>query len=136
MHKFRDVGGTTGGLGEFLLGIAMTGLGFYRLANHVMVHSGWNQLWGPGGRGGPVLLVVLIGFGVIFYNGRNPFGWLCVFGGIGYGMVSVLSNLTMTFRPTTLWDTLLMFALFGGGLGLVFKSTRAHPPRPEREPSP
>ena len=123
LKKLKDVGGTPGGLVEFIIGLSMAAAGLYLLTTHMMVRSGWDQRYGGGT---PVLLAALVGFGLVFFNGKSRIGWGLILAGVGFAMFNVLANLTVTFRSTTLWDTLLMFVLFGGGLGLVFKSVRPH----------
>lgn len=125
MSRSRDVGGTSGGLGEFVAGVLMTAAGFYVLTDRITVHSGWGRFW-QGGHGGLTLIAVLIGFVLVFYNGRNPLGWLLVVGGIGFSLFEVLSSLSLSMRPMPLWEMLLIFLLFGGGIGLTLKAIRPH----------
>jgi hypothetical protein len=40
--------------------------------------------------------------------------------------VGIIANLHIYFRPTSLFDTLLILILLAGGLGLVARSLRAH----------
>ena len=44
-------------------------------------------------------------------------GWLLTVGGIAVILVGVLMNMDIYFRPTSLWETILMFGLIGGGSG-------------------
>jgi len=125
MSRLQDAGGTSGGLGEFVAGVLMTAAGFYVLADRITVHSGWGRFW-QGGHGGLTLIAVLIGFILVFYNGRNPLGWLLVVGGIGFSLLEVLSSLSLSMRPMPLWEMLLIFVLFGGGIGLTLKAIRPH----------
>ena len=64
-RRLRDAGGTPGGLGSFLLGLGMAASGFDLLTNRIYVQSGWGRLWGQG-KGGLLLLGVLLGFGLVF----------------------------------------------------------------------
>jgi hypothetical protein len=44
-RSFKDVGGTSGGLGEFVIGLAMSCIGGYLLSNQVsVVGSYWSFL--------------------------------------------------------------------------------------------
>ena len=45
-RSMSDVGGTPGGLGSFLLGLAMTCFGGYLLSNQVMVGSSYWNFYG------------------------------------------------------------------------------------------
>jgi hypothetical protein len=40
-------------------------------------------------------------------------------------LAGILSNLDIYFRPTSLFNTLMMLILFVGGIGLVIRSFRA-----------
>jgi hypothetical protein len=125
----RDVGGTSGGLTSFLLGTAMLVLGGYWLLNQVTVTGRFWQpfgisLFGYGGFG-LSLVPLLFGIGMLFFNGRNPLGWLLTLGGLLIVAAGVLSSIDIFFRPTSLFNTLVMLILLVGGLGLVARSMRS-----------
>ena len=118
-------GGTPGGLGEFFLGLAMAVAGGYLLTNQVTVTSGFWQLWGYNSFG-LSLLPLLVGVGILFFNGRSAWGWLLTIGGAVIILVGVLVHLQIFFRPTSLFNTLVMLGLLAAGLGLIARSLRAH----------
>jgi hypothetical protein len=41
-------------------------------------------------------------------------------------LAGILTNLQIFFRPTSLFNTLVMLVLLAGGLGLIARSLRAH----------
>jgi hypothetical protein len=123
--RLRDAGGTPGGLGEFLLGVAMAVGGAYLLADRVTVTSGYWSLWGYNAFG-LSLLPLLIGTGILFFNGRSIVGWLLVFVGAVIIFASILANMHLYFAPTSLYATLAMLILLAGGLGLIARSLRPH----------
>ena len=41
-------------------------------------------------------------------------------------LAGIIANLQVYFRPTSLFNTLMMLALLAGGLGLVARSLRSH----------
>ncbi len=45
-RKFSGAGGTSGGVGEFFIGLVMVSVGGYLLLNQVMVTTGFWDLWG------------------------------------------------------------------------------------------
>ena len=47
-------------------------------------------------------------------------------GGVAFILVGVLMNMDIYFRPTTLWETIVMFALIGGGIGVFARGLRPH----------
>ena len=121
----RGAGGTPGGLGEFFLGLAMAVAGGYLLTNQVTVTSGFWQLWGYN-TFGLSLLPLLVGVGILFFNGRSAWGWLLAVAGAVIILVGVLVHLQIFFRPTSLFNTLVMLGLLAAGLGLIARSLRAH----------
>ena len=129
-RKFEGPGGTPGGLGEALAGLAMMVLGIYLVFDRVTVHTSfWRLAFLGGGTGtsfGVTMLPLLIGIGLLFWNGRSILGWLLTAAGVLLILAGVLMNLDIYFRPTSLWATLVMFGLIGGGLGLFARGLRPH----------
>jgi len=121
----RGAGGTSGGIGTFLVGLGMAIAGGWLLTNQVTVTSGYWHLWGYNGFG-LSLIPLILGIGFLFFNGRSIIGWLLTFAGAIIIFVGILTNLDIYFRPTSLFNTLLMLVLFAGGIGLVARSLRAH----------
>ena len=121
----RGAGGTPGGLGTFFLGFAMFVAGGWLLMNQVTVTSGFWQLWGYNAFG-LSLIPLLIGVGLLFFNGRSVAGRLLAVAGAVIILIGIIANLQIFFRPTSLFNTLLMLGLLAGGLGLIARSLRAH----------
>lgn len=119
-----DVGGTPGGLGEFLLGLALAVAGGYLLTNQVTVSSGGWYFWGFNAFG-LSLIPFILGVGLLFWNGRSVPGWLLLGAGLVIIFAGILANLEIYFRPTSLFNTLLMLVLLAGGIGLLARSLRA-----------
>ena len=120
----RGAGGTPGGLGTFLAGSAMVVAGGYLLLTRVTVTSGLWQLWGYSAFG-LSLVPLLVGIGLLFFDGRSLIGWLLTAAGALIIVVGIVANLQVYFRATSLFDTLLILGLLAGGLGLVARSLRA-----------
>lgn len=118
-------GGTEGGVGEFFLGLAMAVGGGYLLTNQVTVSSGFWGWFGPS-TFGLTLLPLVVGCGLLFFDGKSRFGLLLVAGGALIVLLGVLMNLRIYFEPTSLFNTLLMLFLLAGGLGLVARSLKPH----------
>ncbi|MDQ3684301.1 MAG: hypothetical protein M3430_01690 [Acidobacteriota bacterium] len=123
--KFRGAGGTSGGVGEFFLGLAMAVAGGYLLTNRVTVTSGFWSLWGYN-TFGLSLLPLIIGCGILFFNGKSIAGWLLVFVGVVIIFANILMNLQIYFQPTSLFNTLLMIVLLAGGIGLIARALVSH----------
>jgi uncharacterized protein len=120
----RGAGGTPGGVGTFFLGAAMIAAGGYLLMNQVTVTSGFWQLWGYD-TFGLALLPLLVGIGLLFFNGRSVAGWALTGAGAVIILVGILVHLRVFFRPTSLFNTIVMLTLLAGGIGLVARSLRA-----------
>src|SRR5262245_40087693 len=111
----KGAGGTNGGVGQFLLGLAMTVAGGYLITNQVTVTSGF---WGYFGQHtfGLTLLPLLVGAGFLFFDGASRVGWVLTAGGALLILLGVLVNLRVYFEPTSLFQTLIMLVLLAGGL--------------------
>ncbi|TMA39951.1 MAG: hypothetical protein E6J82_15920 [Deltaproteobacteria bacterium] len=113
-RRLRGAGGTPGGVGTFFVGLILTVLGGYLILNQVQVTSSYTffGLWGGNRTAGfgLTMLPLLIGIG----------GLLTI-------LAAVLMSLSIQWAPTTLFNTLLMFGLLAGGMGLIARSLRAYP---------
>jgi hypothetical protein len=123
----RGAGGTPGGVGTFLVGAAMIVGGGYLLLTRVTVASGGWSLWGYNAFG-LSLLPLLVGIGVLFFNGRSLLGWGLTGAGALIIAAGILANMHIYFQSTSLYDTLIMLGLLAGGIGLVAKAIRAQGP--------
>jgi hypothetical protein len=124
-RDFRDVGGTPGGLGKFLLGFAMTCIGGYLLTNQVTVAGSYWSFYGAN-TFGVTLIPMLFGIGLLFWNGRSVAGWLLTFSGALFILAGVIANLHIYFQPATLFHTIVMLVLVVGGLGLIARAMLPH----------
>jgi hypothetical protein len=132
-RSLGDVGGTPGGLAEFLGGLAMACGGGYLLTQQVVVTSSFWSLFGMSAFG-LTLVPMLVGVGMLFFNGRSVIGWLLAVGGAVFIVAGVIANLHVFFRPTSLFNTLIMLVLLAGGIGLIARALRPHPVAREQEP--
>jgi uncharacterized protein len=123
----QGAGGTPGGAGTFFLGLAMAAAGGWLLTNQVTVSSGYWAYFGPH-TFGLSLLPLILGIGLLFFDGKSAFGWILTIAGAAIIFVGILVNLRIYFEPTTLFNTLMMLTLLVGGLGLVARSLKAAPP--------
>lgn len=112
-------------MGKFLMGFAMACVGGYLLSHQVSVVGSYWNFYG-GNSFGITLIPMLIGIGLLFWNGRSPFGWLLTVGGALFILAGVLANMHIYFQPTSLFDTLVMLVLLVGGLGLIAGALRPH----------
>jgi hypothetical protein len=122
-EQIRNPGGTSGGLGSFLLGLVMAVAGGYMFIDRVTVYS---SRWDFYGMNGFSLSLVPLLFGIffLFFNGKSIIGWLLTLVGTVIIFAGIISSLNFWFRPTSLFNTLVMLVMLMGGLGLIARSLR------------
>src|SRR5580693_9556866 len=96
-RSLSDVGGTPGGLGPFLLGFIMACLGGYFLANQVSVVGSYWSFYGAN-TFGITLVPMLLGVGILFWNGRSLVGWIVTAAGALFILGGVIANMSIYFR--------------------------------------
>src|ERR1044072_7871895 len=121
--RSRGAGGTPGGVGIFFLGLAMVIAGAYLITNRIVVVSGF---WSFGGYSafGLSLIPLIIGIGILFFNGKSSAGWLLSFIGVVIIFTGVLMNLHIYFQATSLFNTIGMIVLRAGGIVLILRAVR------------
>jgi hypothetical protein len=130
-HSLGDVGGTSGGLGQFLLGFAMACIGGFLITHQVTVMGSYWSFWG-GSSFGITLLPMLFGVAILFWNGKSTIGWILTVAGALFIFAGIIANMHIYFRPASLFNTLVMLILLVGGLALVARSLRPHSPKPSQ----
>lgn len=136
--KFAGAGGTPGGVGLFFLGLAMAAAGAWALTNQVTVSDGFFAA----GFVMPVigyqvhafglsLVPFLIGIAFLFFDAKSLTGWILSVSGFAIIIAGILMTLHIQFRPTTLFNTLIMLVLLFGGIGLILRSFKSAAPDSE-----
>lgn len=130
----KGAGGTSGGLGQFFIGLIMMCGGFYMLLNSINVSSSFGmgmRLYGFSAMGGNynitsgmIMIPFMFGVGLIFYNGKNILGWLLSIGSITALIFGVISSIRFSFRTMTSFDLIVILVLAMGGLGLFLRSLK------------
>lgn len=135
-----NAGGTEGGAGRFLLGLAMLVVGLYLFFDAVHVANRFTMrmsLYNIGGvplRSGMVLIPFIFGVGLIFYDARRWLGWALACGALaafGYGVVA---STQFRLQQMSAFDLIVILVLSVGGLGLFLSSLRTYMPK-EAAPS-
>jgi hypothetical protein len=124
-RSLNHVGGTPGGLGMFLLGFAMACVGGFLISHQVAIVGSYWAFWG-GSTFGITLLPMLLGIGILFWNGKSVLGWLLTAAGALFILAGIIANLHIYFQPTSLFNTMVMLILLVGGLVLIARSLRPH----------
>jgi hypothetical protein len=127
-ERLQKPGGTKGGAGEFLVGVLLIAIGGYLFMDNVVVTSGWGEL--RFGRFttsfGVVLIPLLIGVGMLFFDGKSKLGWLLTIGSGAAIVVGIITKLEATWRPTSLLVSLLILGSIAAGIGLVARALKEH----------
>lgn len=130
--KIQDAGGTKGGAGSFFGGIGLMALGLYLLLRNIFVTSGFHLGMGlfPAYAGGPAipagifLVVALVGFVILFVNGRSIWGWVLLGGSVGAIVFGIIASLHFVLRSMTLLEMLFILMVLGAGIGMFLRSLR------------
>lgn len=126
-------GGTSGGLGEFFLGLAMFVVGIFLFLSNVTVYNHFGlgvtifRIGGSNGVNfvsGMILIPFLFGVGIIFYNRKNIIGWILAGGSVALLIVGLIASMQFVWKPMTAFNTIMIIVLIFGGLGLFLKSLR------------
>ena len=124
-RTLSDVGGTPGGIGEFVIGFVMACVGGYLLSNQVSIVGSYWSFYGAN-TFGVTLIPMLLGIALVFFNGKSVIGWVLTAGGFLFILAGVIANMHIYFQPTTLFNTIVMLVLLVGGLSLVARSVTTH----------
>jgi len=136
-EKKFGAGGTPGGIGTFLLGFALACAGAWLLTDQVVVSGDYfasfmvpvvNYRMNSFGLS---LVPFIIGIGFLFFDGKSILGWLLTIAGLVIILAGILMSLHIYFRPTSLFNTLIMLVLLFGGLGLIIRSFKSNQKAPD-----
>ncbi len=129
----KGAGGSSGGVGQFFIGLIMMCGGFYMLFNAISVSSSFglgsrlytvNAFGGFPITGGTIMIPLIFGIGFIFYNSKNFLGWVLSIGSITALVFGVISSVRFSMRTMTTFDLIVILVLAIGGLGLFLRSLK------------
>lgn len=126
----RGAGGSDGGTGLFLLGLAMMVAGGYLLLNGIIIRPqfglgmGLFRMGGVQVTTGMVLIPFIFGVVMIFYNARLWVGWALAAGSLVAIVAGVIASIQLTLGRMSVFDLLVILVLFFGGLGLFLRSLK------------
>lgn len=127
----RGAGGTSGGTWSFLIGLIMMCTGFYMLLSSIVIRARFgfgHSVYSVGGVGittGMIMIPLIFGVGLIFYNSKNMLGWFLAVGSVASLIFGVISNVHFSMRGMSAFDLIVILVLAFGGLGLFLKSLRS-----------
>ncbi len=125
-------GGTEGGFGQFVLGFILFIAGIYLFLSELQVYVPFfggrgGHLYSVGGvniNTGYVLIPMLIGIGIMFYDASKNIGWFLFFGSLIALIFGVIANTQVNFSNLSAFDLIVIFFLLAGGLGLLLSAMR------------
>ena len=127
----NGAGGSSGGIGQFFIGVIMMCGGFYLLLNAITVSSNFglsSRLFGFGNNfgvtGGMIMIPFIFGIGLVFFNAKNILGWLLTLGSITALIFGVISSVRFNLRTMTTFELIVILVLAVGGLGLFLRSLK------------
>jgi len=127
----RGAGGTSGGMGQFFIGLIMLCGGIYLLLNSIQISAPYGfgaRLYSIGGyslTSGMVMIPFMFGIGIMFYDVRKWYGWLLAGGSLVALIFGVISSINFTFNRMSAFDLIVILVLAVGGLGLLLRSFRS-----------
>lgn len=119
-----------GSAASAMLGFVMMCAGFYLLLQSIVVTQSYFlgaglyhfSFWGGTSiTSGMILVPLIFGVGMIFYNTSNLLAWALAIGSLAALIVGVIVNTHFALRSMSLFDMLGIFVLAIGGLGLFLR---------------
>jgi uncharacterized protein len=129
--RFEGAGGTSGGIGEFFIGLVMAISGGYMFTNMVQVSTRFFHSYHfYGGMSvtpfGVTLIPFCFGIFWLFFSGQSKVGWLLTLGSLLAMFVGIITSIQFRFVHTNLYQLGIVLILLIGGLGLLARSLRPH----------
>ena len=119
-----------GNASNVILGFIMMCAGFYLLLQSIVVTQsyflgvGLYHLSFGGGTSitsGMILVPLIFGIGMVFYNTSSLLGWALAIGSLSALVIGVMVNTHFALRSMSLFEMLGIFVLAIGGLGLFLR---------------
>lgn len=109
---------------KFLIGIVLVALGVFLVFQNTDVVANWYS-WRIGSWGVPsgvVVVPLLIGIGILFYNYKSIIGWIVAAIGAAFLIVTLILSVRIVFQRTSLFTYILMFGCIASGCGLMLRA--------------
>ncbi|MFP4348695.1 MAG: hypothetical protein ACLFQY_10450 [Desulfococcaceae bacterium] len=127
----QGAGGTQGGIGRFFIGLVMMIGGGYLFLDAIQVTHHFHMsraLYSFGAfrlTTGLTLVPLIFGIGFIFYNAKNPIGW--VLAGVSLILIGfgIISSIQFRLRHMSAFELIMILILLVGGIGLFLSSLRS-----------
>ncbi len=108
----------------FLVGVGIFFIGIYLIFQNTTLSTSFAfpSIMGYQPPFGIIILPLILGIGVLFFNDSSILGWLLVIFGVISILVGILMGLRIYFRPVSLYEGVLMYGMTAAGIGLIAKS--------------
>lgn len=124
----------TRSFGQTLIGLVLLFVGGYLVTDSITVHNGFT--WGyslfhvptfgfarpVGVSAGALLVTFLIGLVWLFANTKSKLAAVLTAGSVVAMIIGMLMSLQFTFRPQSLFMTIVMLSVLAAGAGLTIKN--------------
>lgn len=112
-----------GSLLTFFAGIAIFAVGAYMVLQNTSVSSGFglSSLFGVKVSFGVVMVPVLIGIIMLFFNAKSILGWILFIGGLIFILIGILMGLRIHFRTVSSIEAIIMYGCMAAGIGVTLK---------------
>ena len=71
-----------------------------------------------------VLVPFIFGVGIIFFDSKNPIGWILAGASLVMLLFGIISTIDFRLRRMSAFELMTILTLFIGGLGLMFSALR------------
>lgn len=115
-------------------GVAAIGFGLFMVASNIRVGSNFLTLLMSGQHGmGFILLPLLIGIGMIFYDYNSRVAWTVTAVGVAIILISLLANMWISFASTSLIGLLVMVIPILAGVAMLARAARQYKALPKKQ---
>lgn len=127
----HGAGGSKGGIGRFFIGLIMMIAGGYLFLESVRVSNHFHMGFAIYSFGqmritsGMVLIPLIFGIGIIFYNSKNFSGWFLCIGSLTMLLFGIISSISFRMRSMSAFELISILVLLIGGIGLFLSSLRS-----------
>ncbi|MFZ5987690.1 MAG: hypothetical protein ACOYWZ_11275 [Bacillota bacterium] len=124
-YKSRSSSSSKSSVLQFFSGIILFLIGAYLITQNTIIYTNFSALSDVLGFNMPfglIILPLLIGIGILFFNSKSVLGWIVLVFGILSILLGILMALKIQFKPITLYFGILMYGMTAAGLGLFLKS--------------
>lgn len=131
----RGAGGSSGGTGSFFIGLLMMIAGGYLFLDSIRVTNSFGLGFSIFHysrfhmTGGMVLIPLIFGTGLIFYNSKNIFGWALSIASLVMLGFGIIQSINFSLRGMSAFELITILVLIAGGAGLFLNSLRNYDPK-------